>query len=71
MIIDPGIKVSKGYKPYDDGIAKGVFVKVSLSVICIVCYKRHTKHIAMVMYYLLFPLRITMVMCSLGRCGQE
>jgi len=68
VINDPGIKVDKGYKPYDDGIAKEVFVKVSLSVHV---YKRHIKHIAMVTHYLLFPLRITMVMCSLGRYGQE
>ena len=28
VITDPGIKVDHGYKPYDDGIAQGVFIKV-------------------------------------------
>lgn len=27
VILDPGIKTEKGYKPYDDGIARDVFVK--------------------------------------------
>ncbi|XP_065906865.1 uncharacterized protein [Dysidea avara] len=27
VIVDPGIKVDRGYKAYDDGISKGVFVK--------------------------------------------
>ena len=27
VIHDPGIKVEKGYKPYDDGIAAGIFAK--------------------------------------------
>jgi len=27
VIIDPGIKTEKGYKPYDDGVANGVFTK--------------------------------------------
>ena len=35
MIVDPGIKVDHGYKPYDDGISKGVFVKVSRSVLLV------------------------------------
>ena len=34
VIIDPGIKVDHGYKPYDDGISKGVFVKVR-TYVCI------------------------------------
>jgi len=29
VIIDPGIKVDQSYKPYNDGISKGIFVKVS------------------------------------------
>ena len=28
VITDPGIKVDHGYKPYDDGISQGVFIKV-------------------------------------------
>lgn len=31
MIVDPGIKVDRGYKAYDDGIAEGLFIKVSPS----------------------------------------
>jgi len=29
VITDPGIKVDGTYKPYTDGISRGVFVKVS------------------------------------------
>ena len=28
VIIDPGIKVEKGYPAYDDGLAMDVFIKV-------------------------------------------
>ena len=28
VITDPGIKVDHGYKPYDDGISQGAFLKV-------------------------------------------
>jgi alpha-glucosidase (family GH31 glycosyl hydrolase) len=27
VIVDPGIKVEKGYKPYDEGIKKNLFIK--------------------------------------------
>lgn len=27
VIIDPGIKVEKGYKPYEDGVKEGIFLK--------------------------------------------
>ena len=46
VITDPGIKVDRGYKPYDDGISQGVFVKVctcyvhsifKLRVVCLTC----------------------------------
>ena len=37
VIVDPGIKVDRGYKAYDDGISKGVFVKVSGIVSLYVC----------------------------------
>ena len=28
LIIDPTVKVELGYKPYDDGVDNGVFIKV-------------------------------------------
>ena len=33
VITDPGIKVDHGYKPYDDGISQGVFIKVHLCIV--------------------------------------
>ena len=41
VITDPGIKVDHGYKPYDDGISQGVFIKVCTYVyMYIVVYTR-------------------------------
>ena len=30
VIIDPGIKVDKGYKTYDNGLEMGVFIRVCM-----------------------------------------
>ena len=29
VIVDPGMKVEKGYSPYEDGIKMDIFIKVS------------------------------------------
>jgi len=32
VITDPGIKTETGYKPYDDGVSQGTFIKVGLQI---------------------------------------
>ena len=43
VITDPGIKVDHGYKPYDDGISQGVFVKVC--VLCVMCINAFSSYV--------------------------
>jgi len=38
VITDPGIKVDHGYAPYDNGITKGVFVKVCTYILICAMY---------------------------------
>ena len=45
VIIDPGIKVDRGYKTYDNGLEMGVFIRVCMLVymcidVCMCMYVR-------------------------------
>ena len=38
VIIDPGIKVDRGYKTYDNGLEMGVFIRVCMLVYMCIDY---------------------------------